>query len=132
MQPADLIGIALAIILAATAIATIIAIRRILRDVEAETDARQRLMQVRDDLLGIYTRLRAQDERDKQELRLIDEKMPHGDVDGKRLVTLLTRAGRIEAARQARRDALDALGHMLYSAPDGTLGEPQQPTRRHK
>lgn len=132
MQPADLIGIALAIILAATAIATIIAIRRILRDVEAETDARQRLMQVRNDLLGIYTRLRAQDERDKQELRLIDEKMPHGDVDGKRLVTLLTRAGRIEAARQARRGTLDALGHMLYSAPDGTLGEPQQPTRRHK
>ncbi|MGO5423074.1 hypothetical protein [Bifidobacterium animalis] len=127
----DLIGIMLTITIAATAIATIIAIRRILRDVEAETDARQHLMQMRADLLGIYTRLRAQDEHDKQERQLIDEKMRPGEVDDKRLVTLLTRAGRLEAARDARRETLDTLGHMLYATPDNIFGEPQH-TRRNK
>lgn len=116
----DLIGIMLTITIAATAIATIIAIRRILRDVEAENDARRHLMRIRADLLDTYRRLRAQDEHDKEERQLIDEKMRPGEVDDRRLVTLLTRAGRLEAARDARRETLETLAHMLYTTPDDT------------
>ncbi len=123
----DLIGIMLTITIAATAIATIIAIRRILRDVEAETDARQHLMRIRADLLDTYRRLRAQDEHDKEEQQLIDEKMRPGEVDDRRLVTLLTSAGRLEAARDARRETLETLAHMLYTTPDDT-----HPTGRNK